>query len=90
MMHGKEIFLQPAIVIHGGAINPLTKEFYEAFIYWDAKRPITKQVLQRLDLNKLYHDIGYSNILDLIAREHENINNDNFEWALKQFAESTI
>lgn len=81
---------EEAVLLHTLLNHALTKEFFKAFIYWDAKRPITKQVLQRLDLNKLYHDIGRSNILDLVEKEHENVNDDNFEWALKYFAETTI
>jgi hypothetical protein len=29
------------------------REFYSAFIFWDSKRPITVDVLRRLDLRKL-------------------------------------
>lgn len=29
------------------------QEFFEAFIFWDAKRPITVEVLQKLDIDKL-------------------------------------
>ncbi len=29
------------------------KEFFETFIFWDAKRPITVDILQRLDVSKL-------------------------------------
>ncbi len=29
------------------------KEFFEAFIFWDAKRPITVDILQRLDVSRL-------------------------------------
>ena len=30
------------------------REFYSAFIFWDSKRPITVDVLRRLDLRKLH------------------------------------
>lgn len=29
------------------------REFYEAFIFWDAKRPITVEILQKLNIEKL-------------------------------------
>lgn len=33
--------------------SKIAKEFYEAYIFWDAKRPITAELLRRLDLEKL-------------------------------------
>lgn len=32
--------------------------FFGAFIFWDAKRPITVDLLQRLDLKRLAHELG--------------------------------
>ena len=29
------------------------QEFFEAFIFWDAKRPITAEILQKLNISKL-------------------------------------
>jgi hypothetical protein len=34
------------------------REFYSAFIFWDAKRPITVDVLARLDVAKLAAELG--------------------------------
>lgn len=36
------------------------KAFYGAFVFWDAKRPITVDLLQRLDLTKLAHRLDVS------------------------------
>ncbi len=36
------------------------KEFFRSFIFWDAKRPITAQLLASLDLRKLAEEIGVS------------------------------
>ncbi|MCP9493110.1 MAG: class I SAM-dependent methyltransferase [Pyrinomonadaceae bacterium MAG19_C2-C3] len=36
------------------------KEFYEAHIFWDAKRPITAELLRRLDLEKLAEELCLS------------------------------
>ena len=33
--------------------SDVAKQFFEAFVFWDAKRPITTELLQRLDLAKL-------------------------------------
>jgi hypothetical protein len=35
------------------------REFYSAFAFWDAKRPITVELLRRLDLRKLATELGY-------------------------------
>lgn len=36
------------------------KEFLSAFIFWDAKRPITASVLRRLDLDALARELGHA------------------------------
>ncbi len=33
--------------------HPIAQEFYQSLIFWEAKRPITKHVLEQLDLSKL-------------------------------------
>jgi hypothetical protein len=38
--------------------SPPAQEFYSAFIFWDAKRPITTDILRRLDLRRLAHVLG--------------------------------
>jgi len=38
--------------------SDISKEFFGAFIFWDAKRPITVDILRRLDLAKLEQEIG--------------------------------
>ncbi len=37
--------------------SPSAREFFEARIFWDAKRPITKGVLQTLDLARLLREL---------------------------------
>ena len=34
------------------------RRFFTAFVFWDSKRPITIDLLQRLDLSKLAHELG--------------------------------
>ena len=34
------------------------RDFFEAFVFWDAKRPITAQLLSSLDLAKLSSELG--------------------------------
>lgn len=38
--------------------SQISKEFFEAFIFWDAKRPITIELLRRLDLVALFQELG--------------------------------
>lgn len=33
--------------------HQITKAFFESFIFWDSKRPITKEILQKLDITKI-------------------------------------
>ena len=44
------------------------KEFYNAFIFWDAKRPITADILKRLDLLKLAKQFRPREDLDWLAK----------------------
>ncbi len=34
------------------------QQFYEAFVFWDSKRPITADLLRRLDLRRLAEELG--------------------------------
>ena len=34
------------------------REFFSAFVFWDAKRPITIDMLRRLDLSALARELG--------------------------------
>jgi hypothetical protein len=38
--------------------SPPAAEFFAAFIFWDAKRPITVDLLRRLDLRRLADELG--------------------------------
>ena len=38
--------------------SKIAQEFFSAFIFWDAKRPITVDLLRRLDLLKLARELG--------------------------------
>lgn len=39
------------------------QQFYQSFIFWDAKRPITAKILQKLDLHALAVELGQSDKL---------------------------
>lgn len=38
--------------------SQVAREFFSAFVFWDAKRPITVELLQRLDLFALARELG--------------------------------
>jgi hypothetical protein len=38
--------------------SPPAREFFSAFVFWDAKRPITIDLLRRLDLSVLARELG--------------------------------
>jgi hypothetical protein len=38
--------------------SPAALTFYKAFVFWDAKRPITADLLRRLDLRRLAEEVG--------------------------------
>jgi hypothetical protein len=39
--------------------SPAAQEFYSAFVFWDSKRPITVDLLKRLDLRKVADEVGH-------------------------------
>jgi methylase of polypeptide subunit release factors len=39
--------------------SEVARQFYQSFIFWDAKRPITAKILQQLDLFALAQELGY-------------------------------
>jgi hypothetical protein len=47
--------------------SELAREFFGAFIFWDAKRPITTEILQKLNLLTLAEQLGES----IPVREYE-------------------
>lgn len=38
--------------------SPIAQSFYSAFVFWDSKRPITAELLRRLDLERLAQEMG--------------------------------
>jgi hypothetical protein len=38
--------------------TPAAQEFLESLIFWDAKRPVTIEIIQRLDLTALARALG--------------------------------
>lgn len=47
-----------AVIVASLVNSPEAREFFSAFIFWDAKRPITVDVLARLDVAKIAAELG--------------------------------
>ena len=45
--------------------------FYSSFIFWDSKRPITAELLRRLDLRRLAKEVGSEETFDLFFKSPE-------------------
>ncbi len=61
------------------------REFYAAFAFWDAKRPITVDLLRRLDLRRLARELGKSAELEqflLVGGTKRGLNNQSAQLEL--------
>lgn len=47
-----------AAAVAGMLNSQIAREFFSAFVFWDSKRPITVELLQRLDLVALAQELG--------------------------------
>jgi hypothetical protein len=54
---------QEARYIAGLLNSQPAREFFSAFVFWDAKRPITIDMLRRLDLSALAYQLGSEDTL---------------------------
>lgn len=48
--------------------SPPAQEFYKAFVFWDAKRPITADLLRKLDLRHLSKEAGSEDAFNALCR----------------------
>jgi hypothetical protein len=65
--------LQQAALVFCLFQHPLCIDFLHSLVFWDAKRPITKKLLQRVDLNKLLQHIGRTEIVVHAEKEIQRI-----------------
>ena len=49
---------QQAVFLAALLNSPVAQSFYSAFVFWDSKRPITAELLRRLDLRRLAKELG--------------------------------
>lgn len=57
-----------AVVLAAALNSTIASQFYKSLIFWDEKRPIKKEILQRLSPSKLIRELG-STYLHVHARE---------------------
>jgi len=62
---------QEADYLAGLLNSPVAREFFSAFIFWDAKRPVTIDVLRRLDLVALAEETGSRDVVTAHLSLHE-------------------
>jgi hypothetical protein len=51
--------------------SPPALQFYKAFVFWDSKRPITADLLRRLDLRRLSREVGVEDTFNALCRKPE-------------------
>ncbi|MFW9854949.1 MAG: SAM-dependent methyltransferase [Candidatus Thorarchaeota archaeon] len=56
--------------------------FYRSLIFWDSKRPIKKEVLQRLDIRNLVKELGFKRTLKVINASSPTLDQDKARKAL--------
>ena len=61
------------LVLHDLVHSEPAREFWSAFIFWDAKRPITAQILNLLDFAALARAVGLKNDLVRVLAERQRV-----------------
>ncbi|MFX0185065.1 MAG: SAM-dependent methyltransferase [Candidatus Hodarchaeota archaeon] len=77
---------EEAIILNTILNHPIAIGFFNSVIFWDSKRPITKQKLQQLDFDKFIKEIGYDELLELITQTDQNVNSDLISSELQKMA----
>jgi hypothetical protein len=76
--------LEEAKIVNILLNHSFVREFYNSFIHWDAKRPITKQILQYLDLQKLKAELGSEMITELVHKDNPDFSLEKIKEFLKK------
>ncbi|MHA1912374.1 MAG: SAM-dependent methyltransferase [Candidatus Kariarchaeaceae archaeon] len=65
--------------------HPLTHQFYNSYIFWDNKRPITKTILKKLCLEDLLSEIGSDSIINTITQQYPTSRISNLQSIIRSF-----
>ncbi|WP_455464119.1 hypothetical protein [Candidatus Hodarchaeum mangrovi] len=72
-----------AMLVHTLLNHPITDEYYRSYIFWDMKRPISKQILMNLDLKKLLEEIGYQHLIEALMKKNPYLKQEKIPIILK-------
>lgn len=64
---------QECNVLHELVQSEPARDFWSAFVFWDAKRPITAQILNLLDLEALAHAAGMGSAVTRVLAERQRL-----------------
>ncbi|MHA1972575.1 MAG: N-6 DNA methylase [Candidatus Hodarchaeales archaeon] len=64
---------EDAIVLYNLYNHEITSEFFRMYIFWDSKRPITKEILKKLSLKKLVEEIGIESLVLRIGDQERDL-----------------
>jgi len=59
--------MEEAVIWFSLLTHPKSIVFFNSLIYWRAKRPITKQILQQLNIQQLFKEVGQKYIRKMIS-----------------------
>ena len=76
---------EEAIVLKTLLNHPLTHQFYNSYIFWDNKRPITKTILKKLRLESLIPEIGSDSIITTITQQFPTVNSSELLTVIQSF-----
>jgi len=54
------------IVLVSALNQPIVRKFFNSFIFWDSKRPVTKKVLQKIDIIALLKSTSLEKLFDVV------------------------
>ena len=58
--------MEEALILFSLLTHPKSIRYFNSLIYWKAKRPITKQILQQVNLRRLFLEVGEKYIRKMI------------------------
>ncbi len=64
--------------------SSIANEFYKSFIFWDNKRPITKSLLEKLDITKLTKEMDINDLRSNLLACYTDITSSDFDNCFKQ------
>lgn len=73
-----------ALILSQCLNSSIANEFYTSFIFWDNKRPITKRLLEKLDITKLAKEMDIHTLRSHLLACNNDIISSDFDNCFKQ------